>query len=282
MSDSASESDAAGSSDDESLSVGTFVDNYDEQCEAVLRAQGAAKYGLPNELRRALEDGASPNAADITFSTRTLLHAACGSDCQRPPASLENSVECIRILLSAGADPCRADSWGDTPLHLTIRHGRAETVHMLIQAGADVHATERNEYTPLHKASYNGAADCVLPLLAAGASVNAPSNPIGSWPEWYPTPLDVACKWPHWGRRNREIWALLLRAGATIKPAESLPGGYYYPPYMRKIIDAGGFKAYEKASCKSFMALLAPKLPYHLPPEVVEIVVMFSFHVGFY
>ena len=51
---------------------------------------------------------------------------------------------------------------------------------------------------------------------------------------------------------------------------------------MRKIIDAGGFKAYEKASCKSFMALLAPKLPYHLPPEVVEIVVIISFHVGFY
>ena len=75
---------------------------------------------------------------------------------------------------------------------------------------------------------------------------------------------------------------LRWRGVCTIKPAESLPGGTIYPPYMRKIIDAGGFKAYEKDSCKSFMALLAPKLPYHLPPEVVEIVVMFSFHVGFY
>ena len=165
---------------------------------------------------------------------------------------------------------------------VTMSHGRAETVHMLIQAGAAVHATNRSDYTPLHNACYNAAVDCVLPLLAAGASVNAPSNPAGWWPGWSPTPLDIACRWPHWGRRNREIWALLLRAGATIKPAESLPGGTIYPPYMRKIIDAGGFKAYEKASCKSFMALLAPKLPYHLPPEVVEIVVMFSFHVGFY
>ena len=108
--------------------------------------------------------------------------------------------------------------------------------------------------------------------------MNAPSNPIGSRPEWNPTPLDIACRWP-WGRRARAIWPLLLRAGATFTPPEERR---FYPPYMRKIIDAGGFKAYEKASCKSFMALLAPKLPYHLPPEVVEIVVMFSFHVGFY
>ena len=163
---------------------------------------------------------------------------------------------------------------------LECRHGLAE----IVERDAVGHAERIRVSTPQLDCGFITVSQDALRHgdRFAQQSVNAPSNPAGWWPGWSPTPLDIACRWPHWGRRNREIWALLLRAGATIKPAESLPGGTIYPPYMRKIIDAGGFKAYEKASCKSFMALLAPKLPHHLPPEVVEIIVMFSFHVGFY
>ena len=67
----------------------------------------------------------------------------------------------------------------------------------------------------------------------------------------------------------------LLAAGATIPPDA-------HDAYLRKVRATGGFKAYEKAHRTKLLATFTPKFTHLVPPELVPIIVEFSFHVGFY
>ena len=51
--------------------------------------------------------------------------------------------------------------------------------------------------------------------------------------------------------------------------------------YLRKVLAAGGFKAYEKAHRQALVALAAKAFP-RLPTDVAGHVVAFAFHVGYY
>ena len=67
---------------------------------------------------------------------------------------------------------------------------------------------------------------------------------------------------------------MLLAAGATI-PSNTTDA------YLRKVLAAGGFKAYEKAHRQALVALAAKAFP-RLPTDVAGHVVAFAFHVGYY
>lgn len=58
-----------------------------------------------------------------------------------------------------------------TPLHAATASGNVECMHILINAGADIEA--RNEYgnTPLHIACLNGHADAVKELIANAVNI---------------------------------------------------------------------------------------------------------------
>ena len=89
----------------------------------------------------------------------------------------------------------------------------------------------------------------------------------------------------HYGRRR--IWPLLLRAGSILPTGEdgNRPSNYdthRTHPYLLKIDTAGGFKAYEKAHRTRLLATFTPKFTHLVPPELVPLIVEFSFHVGFY
>ena len=56
----------------------------------------------------------------------------------------------------------------------------------------------------------------------------------------------------------------------------------FHPPYLQKIHDAGGFKAYERAHLTALTKTLSPKLAHLLPPELVRKVVEHWLHAGFY
>lgn len=84
------------------------------------------------------------------------------------------ALEVARRLLAAGADVQRADSTGDTALHLAIQRD-VESVRLLLQHGANPHAANRNGHTPVTLATDSE----VVQLLheARGADTITPPRP---------------------------------------------------------------------------------------------------------
>ena len=99
-------------------------------------------------------------------------------------------------------------------------------------------------------------------------------------------------EWAIWiADRDRCLWPVLLRGGAILPPRVNPNNGnagfqawnnQLARPYLEKIEAAGGWKAYEKAHRAKLLATFAPKFTHLLPPELVPIIVEFSFHIGFY
>ena len=84
---------------------------------------------------------------------------------------------------------------------------------------------------------------------------------------------------------SRRFWPVLLRGGAILPPRE-LDWAIYNEkrahPYLLKVEAAGGWKAYEKAHRAALQAIFVPKFTHLLPPELVPLILEFSFHLGFY
>ena len=83
-------------------------------------------------------------------------------------------------------------------------------------------------------------------------------------------PLDNAIE-----NENRRLVPSLLRAGAALSTEAD-------DAYLRKVIAAGGFRAYERIHLNALAATFAPKLPRCLPPELVRRIVEYAFHAGDY
>ena len=84
-----------------------------------------------------------------------------------------------------------------------------------------------------------------------------------------------------WSTRPRfaVLCPLLLRAGSEL-PKDRLSQPLRENPYFSRILNAGGFKAYERAHREALTRTLSPK--FALPPELVRTVVEFYLHAGFY
>jgi len=83
----------------------------------------AARHDLDNAVAELIELGVDVNKVDH-FGAPALKHAI--------------SINCIRALLSAGANPNLTDDEGFAPIHRAINEDDHEIVSMLIDAGADV------------------------------------------------------------------------------------------------------------------------------------------------
>ncbi len=84
--------------------------------------------------------------------------------------------------------------------------------------------------------------------------------------------------------QRHRLFPVLLRAGATLLCSTKLRSSFSETDdaYLRKVIAAGGFRAYERNHLNALAATFAPKLPRCLPPEIVRLVVECAFHVGDY
>ena len=218
----------------------------------------AAERGDVAALRRELDDGVSPNA--LSGRGRTPLHYLCSRG-DNPDAR----VDCLHVLLEAGANVNAPNVHQNTPLHLAAVRGYANVVAALLEAGADVNRGDAYGQTPLHLVWHSIEVGSALLLLRHGAAVNAQDD-SGR------TPLSNASYIDSESRRR--LVPILLRAGAAL-PAHTTNA------YLQKVIAAGGFGRYERNHLNALAAKFAPHFA-HLPPEIVRLVVEYAFHVGDY
>ena len=237
----------------------------------------AARDGDLQALRAELAAGVDPNLRGADSHTTPLgvivsNTTIAGGNCGRCPNE-SRLIECARLLLDAGADPCPSDSNGQTTVYNAVCHNHHEILAMLLEAGARAvvnHRYDGNNWTALSQATRSGRMECLHLLLAAGADANLRVQ-NASLNE---SPLETAIKWDRYADRKR-VFPVLLRAGAAIPPNVT-------HPYVRKVAAAGGFPAYERAHRLRLATILARVVFPRLPLEMVSHLVAFAFHTGDY
>ncbi|XP_078071655.1 ankyrin repeat and SOCS box protein 10 isoform X2 [Mustelus asterias] len=162
--------------------------------------QITASRGYDRCLRHLLSCGAE---VDFAPGGKTALHEAC-----------ENAqAECVRLLLSYGANPNAFSEDGYTPLHLCSSPESLPCAVHLLEFGSHVNSrTEDKDDTALHIAARFGLEEHVTRYLGHGASVNR-MNDCGQ------TPLHCVCAQAH-GKEDAEryyrVCQLLIEHGASV------------------------------------------------------------------
>jgi len=187
----------------------------------------AAKTGVMDALKQALNAGAEINAKDILGKTALMIaarngHTEClnallakGADINATHeggwtalmfAARWGHTECLNALLAKdGVDIHAKDILGKTALMIAARNGHTECLNALNEKGADVHAQTKGKQTALMFAAQNGYTNCLELLLANNADPNLQDN--SGW-----TALMLAARWDHTNCLNA-----LLKKGAAIE-----------------------------------------------------------------
>jgi hypothetical protein len=130
--------------------------------DSIERLVVAAAEGRDRDVSDLLRLGTPVDGRATGCSGRTALDMALSGQ----------HVECVRILLAAGANPeQRIGRWGQTtPLWHAVFHGRSDLVRTLLEAGADADGlVDRKTPAPLALAAEKNARDIAALLLRYGA-----------------------------------------------------------------------------------------------------------------
>ncbi|CAG0917499.1 unnamed protein product [Notodromas monacha] len=157
-------------------------------------------------------DGKTPLMTAASISSCSGVRKKGGGD--DDDDSREKSLECLRLLLEAGAD-MNAVSWQrcgrKTALHFAVLCGSLCAVKLLIEAGVDVNAGQDNKSDPsaLHLAVFRDDVEMIQLLLDNGlcSNPNAIGGVLGA-------PLHVACYLGADGQNRDLIVEMLLEFGA--------------------------------------------------------------------
>lgn len=165
----------------------------------------ACKGGMASFLKRVLSSSAM-------VGNVKALNAVNRLDGVAPLWAAANlgAVECVTMLLEAGANPETADREGCTGLMAACRAGHIPVVRALLSRGTAAYKaasvdtfTPKMTYTALHYSATFGRAECTQLLIEAGASLNVRCTGT------LVTPLQMALLGGH-----IEVASLLLDAGA--------------------------------------------------------------------
>jgi ankyrin repeat protein len=83
--------------------------------------------------------------------------------------AIQDSPDCVKLLLEAGADVDAQTAHGETALMYAAYAGRTEKVKVLLEYGADPNLTNMQGETALKMAKKKGHADIMQLLREAGA-----------------------------------------------------------------------------------------------------------------
>jgi len=163
-----------------------------------------ALIGTPSELRKALDEGMSPNSKTAGGTTALMLAAG--------------DPEKVKILLDRGARVDERANSGFTALMVASRYrGNAQTLKLLLArgarpvAGADIKVT--NEMSATFIAAATSDVDMVEALTNAGGTVNTRAQVLGVF---YATPLLYATFLD-----DAPMVTLLLKKGADPNEVDS-------------------------------------------------------------
>ena len=117
--------------------------------------------------------------------------------------------EKVKWLVKSGLAINDQNDFGDTPLHLAIKHHLHEVTKTLLDLKVDVNSKNNNHETPLHFAIQYSTPTIVEMLLKLGANKDAATKN-----DQYPIHLAAKCKFP-------EILKMLVTGGADVKSVNS-------------------------------------------------------------
>ena len=120
----------------------------------------AAQEGHAEILQYFLDQGISANVQCSPFAGRPLLVAA-----------ERGQLDCMHILLNAGAKVDHPDHKGRTALYFAAGHGQTQALTLLLEQGAKVKGWSGYQCDPLCRAAFKGHLACVGKLLDAGAHI---------------------------------------------------------------------------------------------------------------
>lgn len=127
------------------------------------RLLAAAGVGDVAAIKRLIDAGASPNAADSRGRSALLISVVNGHS------------EAAEALLRRGANVNGADAEGKTALMWALDAGHEKTAKALLKRGADIDARDKFGQTALINAAWRGRDAIIGILLAIGADPNAKS-----------------------------------------------------------------------------------------------------------
>jgi ankyrin repeat protein len=197
-------------------------------------ADHASRVAAAATVKVLLAHGANPNARinQKKQTVRALNEVSFQGATPLALAAEVNSLDAIKELVKAGADPNISTEQGTTPLMLAVGAGTdvqrmrsveerslaLETAKFLLDLGVDVNAVGQFGWTALHCATYQGLDDVIELLVGRGAKIDA-FDKLGQTPLSISLSVltkDAGAKRLQIPRRyRRETAELLLRLGAT-------------------------------------------------------------------
>lgn len=128
----------------------------------------AAHRAHPALVRLLLSHGAQPDEVKKGDWTALMLVAGAGD------ASEGDALECVEILLAAGAGADRRNRCEETALHVAARTGSVGVVRALVERDRGCVKWEaRNGRLGIHFAARAGRLDCLKVLVSGGADIES-------------------------------------------------------------------------------------------------------------
>ena len=90
----------------------------------------------------------------------------------RPDCTIEDFTKALHSKVNIN----EVNDRGESAVFIMARDNRVQCLQLLVYAGADIQKPSKDQMTPLYIASYNGHIDCVKILLHSEVSASSKSQ----------------------------------------------------------------------------------------------------------